>query len=172
MCLYITNSTHWGWVMHICVGNPTIIGSDNGLSSPGWSQEIIYTNAGILLIGPLGTNFSEILIKILTFSFNKMHLKMLSAEWRPFCLSLNVLRSQLHLSGTMSSRKQTQRGHEVNLLNHLQAVTHWGQDKMAAIFQTTFSNAFSWMKMFKFWLRFHWSLFPRVQLTIFQHWFR
>ena len=51
------------------------------------------------------------------------------------------------------------RGH-----NHL---THWGRDKMAAIFQTTFSNAFSWMKMFEFRLRFHWSLFPRVQLTIF-----
>ena len=50
--------------------------------------------------------------------------------------------------------------------------THWGRDKMAAIFQTTFSNAFSWMKMFKFLLRFHWSLFPRVQLTIFHHWFR
>ena len=41
-------------------------------------------------------------------------------------------------------------------------LTHWGRDKMAAIFQTTFSNAFSWMKMFKFRLRFHWSLFPRV----------
>ena len=51
-------------------------------------------------------------------------------------------------------------------------LTHWGRDKMAAIFQTTFSNAFYWMKMFKFRLRFHWSLFPRVQLTIFQHWFR
>ena len=51
-------------------------------------------------------------------------------------------------------------------------LTHWGRDKMAAIFQTTFSNAFSRMKMFKFRLRFHWSLFPRVQLTIFQHWFR
>ena len=51
-------------------------------------------------------------------------------------------------------------------------LTHWGRDKMAAISQTTFSNAFSWMKMFKFRLRFHWSLFPRVQLTIFQHWFR
>ena len=39
-------------------------------------------------------------------------------------------------------------------------------------FPTTFLNAFSWMKMFKFRLRFHRSLFPRVQLTIFQHWFR
>ena len=46
------------------------------------------------------------------------------------------------------------------------SLTHWGRDKMAAIFQTTFSNAFSWMKIFKFRLRFHWSLFPRVQLTI------
>ena len=44
--------------------------------------------------------------------------------------------------------------------------------QMAAIFQTTFSNAFSWMKMYEFRLRFHWILFPRVQLTISQHWFR
>ena len=51
-------------------------------------------------------------------------------------------------------------------------LTHWGRDKMAATFQTTFSNAFSWMKMYEFQLRFHWSLFLRVQLTIFQHWVR
>ena len=51
-------------------------------------------------------------------------------------------------------------------------LTHWGRDKMAANFLTTFSNAFSWMKIYEFRLRFHWSLFPRVQLTIFQHWFR
>ena len=43
---------------------------------------------------------------------------------------------------------------------------------MDAISQTTFSNAFSWMKMFEFRLKFHWSLFPRVQLIIFQQWFR
>ena len=53
-----------------------------------------------------------------------------------------------------------------------QCLTHWGRGKMAAIFQTAFSNAFSWMKMFEFRLKFHWSLFLRVQLTIFQHWFR
>ena len=45
---------------HICVSKQTIIGSDNGLS-PGRRQAIIWTNAGILLIGTLGTNFSEIL---------------------------------------------------------------------------------------------------------------
>ena len=52
------------------------------------------------------------------------------------------------------------------------ALTHWGRDKMAAISQTMFSNAFSWMKMHELWLRFHWGLFLRVQLTIFKHWFR
>ena len=55
--------THWGRVTHICVNKLTSIGSDNGLS-PGRRQAIIGTNGGILLIGPLGTNFSEILIEI------------------------------------------------------------------------------------------------------------
>ena len=82
--------THWGRVMHICVGILAIIGSNNGLS-PGRRQAIIWTNAAILLIRPLGTNFSEILIEIHTFSFKKMHLKMSSGKWRPFCLGLNVL---------------------------------------------------------------------------------
>ena len=66
--------THWGRVTHICVGNIAITGSDNGLS-PGRRQDIIWTNAEMLLMGPLGTNFSEILIEMHTFSFKKMHLK-------------------------------------------------------------------------------------------------
>ena len=86
--------THWGRVTHICVSKLTIIGSDNGLS-PDRRQAIIWTNAGLLLVGPLGTNFSEILIEILTFSFKKMCLKVSSAKWRPFCLGLSVL-SQCH----------------------------------------------------------------------------
>ena len=70
------------WVTHICVGNLTIIGSDIGLS-PVQRQAIIWTNAGILLIGPLRINFSEIFIEIL---IKEMHLKISSAKWRPFCL--------------------------------------------------------------------------------------
>ena len=80
---------------HICISKLTIIGSGNGLS-PDRRQAIIWTNAGILLIGPLGTNFSEILIKILTFSFNKMRLKVSSAKRRPFCLGLSVLMAPFH----------------------------------------------------------------------------
>ena len=75
---------------HICVSKLTNIGSDNGLSSFR-RQAIIWNNAGMLFIGPLGTNFSEILIEIRTFSFKKMHLKMSSEKLRPFCLGLNVL---------------------------------------------------------------------------------
>ena len=75
---------------HICLCKLTIIVSDNGLS-PGRRQAIIWTNAGILSIGPLGTNFIEILMKIHTLSFKKMHVKMSSGKCRPSCLGLNVL---------------------------------------------------------------------------------
>ena len=82
-----TTLTHWGWVTHMCVSKLTTTGSDNGLA-PGRRQTIIWTNAGMLLIRPLGTNFSKILIGVQTFSFKKMELKMSSAKWHPFCLGL------------------------------------------------------------------------------------
>ena len=87
--LHLVALTHWGRVTHICISKLTIIGSHNGLS-PGRREAIIWTSVGILLIRPLGANFSEILIEIYTFSFRKMHLKMSSGKWQPFCLGLNV----------------------------------------------------------------------------------
>ena len=51
-------------------------------------------------------------------------------------------------------------------------INHLTLDKMATISQTVFSAAFSWMKRFVFWLKFHWSLFPRIQLITTQHCFR
>ena len=78
---------------HICISELAIIGSDNGLS-PERCQAIIWTNAGILLIEALGTNFSEIWSKIHTFSITKMHLKKSSVKWHPFCPGLNVLVNQ------------------------------------------------------------------------------
>ena len=98
-CFGLNVLTHWCQATHICVSNLTIIGSDNGLS-PGRRQAIIWTNAGILLIGPFGTNFSEILIEICKFYLKPS------------------------------------------------------------------------IKIYKFRLQFHWSLFRRVQLRIFQRWFR
>ena len=83
--------THWGWVTHICVSRLTIIGSDNGLS-PSRHQIIIWTNVGILLIWPLGTNFSEISIKIQIYSFKKMHLIMSSAKGRDESIYFETLK--------------------------------------------------------------------------------
>ena len=65
---------------YICVDNLISIGSDNGLA-PGRRQAIIRASAGIVLIGPIG---SEVLMTIHTFSFMKMHLKMSPGKWRPF----------------------------------------------------------------------------------------
>ena len=83
---------HWGRATHICVGKLTIIGSDNGLS-PFRRQAIMWTNAWMLLIRTLATNFSEILGKIHSFSFKKMHLKMSSAKGRLFILGLKYARA-------------------------------------------------------------------------------
>ena len=47
-------------------------------------------------------------------------------------------------------------------------LTDWGRDKMAAIFQTTYLNVFSWMKC----LNFDEDFTDVLQLTILQHWFR
>ena len=81
--------THWGRVTHMCVSKLTIIGSDNGLS-PGRRQAIIWINAGILLIRPLGTNFNEMLIEILTFihenAFESVVCEMASILSRPQCV--------------------------------------------------------------------------------------
>ena len=132
--------THWGRVTHIGVSKLTIIGSDNGLS-PGRRQAIIWTNAGILLIGLLGTNFNEIFIEIHTFSFKKIHLKMSSRKWRPFCLGLNVLISSM-----------------ISRIRH--DVTHRCQNKIDAISQRKFSNLFLLIKM----LYFDWNCTRKGQI--------
>ena len=70
--------------------NEAIIGLNNGLL-PVQPQAIIWTNAGLLLNGPLEMNFTEIFIEIWQFSVKNIKMKMLSARCQPFCLCLNVL---------------------------------------------------------------------------------
>ena len=72
-------------------------------------------------------------------------------------------------------KQRTEAGETMNWIENgfiPTVLTHWGRDKMAATFQTIFSNPFSWMKMYKFRLRFHWSLFLRVESTVLHYWFR
>ena len=75
---------------HMCVIKLAIIVSDNGLS-PGRRQAIIWTIAGILLIGPVVINFNDISIGVHTFSLKKIHFKMSSGKWRTFCLGLYMI---------------------------------------------------------------------------------
>ena len=82
--------THWDRVTQKCVSKLTIIGSDNCLAPDRW-QAITWTNAGILLIGPSGTGFSEILIEIHTFSFKKIHLEMVANLSQPQCVKPSYL---------------------------------------------------------------------------------
>ena len=72
---FIFMLTQWGRVTHMCVSKIIIIASDNGLS-PGPRQYIIWTNDGIMSIGPFRINFGEILMKICKSWFRNMHLKM------------------------------------------------------------------------------------------------
>ena len=78
--------------------NDAIICSDNGLW-PDRRQPITWTNAGILLIEPLGRNLIEILVEIYTFSFKKILSKMSSGKCRPYCLGLNMLNMNQYFTG-------------------------------------------------------------------------
>ena len=92
--------------------NSAIIASDNGLS-PVRRQTIIRINAGILLIGLMGTNLGEILIEIYIFSYKKMHLNLSSGYCRPFCLGLNALNKKVDSSSNCKQDviENTQVGH-------------------------------------------------------------
>ena len=83
-----------------------IIGSDNGLS-PVRRQAIIWTNAGSLIIGPLGTSFSEIWNKIKQFSFTKIAFenvvwKMVAILSRPKCVNFQPTPSRMFLPWSLS----------------------------------------------------------------------
>ena len=116
--------THWGRVTHLCVSKLAIIGSVNGLS-PHRRQAIIWTNAGILLIGPLETKFSRLLIEIHTFSFKKVRLKMSSWKWRPSCLGLNVLTSSYAVQFKFYIMEPPYNTVSYNTIFHIHCTWHW-----------------------------------------------
>ena len=78
----------------------------------------------------------------------------------------------------LSSQKQLEYiGSKISYLEDalhswIQALTYLYLNKIDAILQMVVSNAFSWLKGFVFWSKFHWNLFPRVQLVIGMRWFR
>ena len=87
-CVVATALTHWGRVTYKCVSK-----LDHHLFR-WWLNFIIWNNARLLSVGPLGTNLSEIGLKIQTFSYKEISSKMSTAKWWPFYLGLNVFKVQ------------------------------------------------------------------------------
>ena len=121
---HITPLTHWGRVTHICVSELPIIGSDNGLS-PGRRQAIIWTNAGILLIGPLGTNFNDILIEIHKIhsrkSIWKCCLEMAAVLSRPQCV-----KEKMPLISN-KVKKTIPNGNDIYFAYRTGVILHWNE---------------------------------------------
>ena len=134
--------THWGRVTYICVGKLSIIGSDNGLS-PGRHQAIIWFNAGILLIEPLETNFSEILIQIHISLFKKMYLKISSGKWRPFCLGLNVLKSNFAFKNNSMEFLLGPITRQINIMYESRMKWTWHHSKLA-VEEVSFFGRLEW----------------------------
>ena len=90
------------------------------------------------------------------------------SKWKFFRNSdFSKLGGQMNIAG--SPRPSHNIWHWMRAKEIKTRLTHLPLDKMAAISQAIFSDAFSWMKIFIFWSKFHWNLFLRVQLTITQH---
>ena len=87
--------------------------------------------------------------------------------------SVNIMSSVYRCSSHTHCGRTWSFSSQMSQLNfNMIILTHLSLDKMSAILLTTFSNVFLWMKKHEFRLKFQWNLFLRVQLTIFQHWFR
>ena len=105
------------------------------------------------------------------FPFDDIIMRIILRQWHVFHNVLTCLKQVSLFVAPYSSRYCD---NDLPLLEFSGQweLTHWSRDKMAASSQTTFSNAFSWMKMHEFCLRFHWSLFLSYELTTFHHWLR
>ena len=78
------------------------------------------------------------------------------------CLGINMIMPQGHLWIYHSGKCL-----DLNMI--IKGLMNWGGDKMGTIPQSTFSNAFSWMKAFEFRLTFHctlqWKFDPKDQIN-------
>ena len=115
---------------------------------PVWRRAITWTNAGVLSAGVLWTNFNEIWIRVLSISFQKMHLKMSSAELAAILSGGDELNHCVYFC--------KEHGHM-----YLWYSTRWGWNKMAFVFyhfnssslvRQYFVLVISWFKVLRLWL--------------------
>ena len=124
-----------------------------------------------------GSNFTSVFFTLIYEPIScALPVKLVSGECHKTSM-ITILHWYRKLLGDVRQQGITWANVDQDLCHHRapqghNGLTHWGRDKMAAVSQTTLSNPFSQMKMLEFQLRFHWSFFLRVQLIIFQHWFK
>ena len=112
-----------------------------------------YLNQCWLLVNwTLGTNFCEIWMEVLTFSFKKMHLKMSSAKWRPFCPGGHELITTSHqfrwwLGGKWHHSKCQMRSHWPALCAGLLCCNFFGQPGSVSKFPPLL-----WVKLWVGWV--------------------
>ena len=104
---HVNGLINWGRVTHICVSKINHHWSREWFVA--WSAPSHYLNqCWIIVHWNLKNKLQWNLNKICTFTFKKMHLKMSSVKWRPFCLGLNMLR-------TIIQRQQTAKYNHVHI---------------------------------------------------------
>ena len=103
--------------------------------------------------------------------FENVICKVVATLWQPQCIMIEIWNSYVDdcIADTLEILQSCTKP---SMCPEQPCLSHWGRDEMDNISQTTFSNVFYAMKMFEFRLKFHWCLFPRVQFTKFQPWFR
>ena len=156
--------THWGRVMYLFVSKPRhhLVYISQGVTWP---------NDSLVWIGPLGPNCGDIWIKntavfMQEYEFENVVCKMANILSWAQCFNFRI--AAIFVRDLMPLVRK----HGTKTASVVAVLKHWVRDKMAAVLRTTFSNSFPWMKIFEFRLKFRWNMFPGVQLTISQHWFR
>ena len=119
---------------------------------PDLRQTIIRTNDDLLLSKSIGTNFSDIWIKIPQFSFKKLNIKM-SVQFQPFCLGINMLTLACYIVVHGLTRSSLIHG-DYHLLRTkplpAATMTHHQVDPWKQIsvkFESRFNNAFKKMNL-------------------------
>ena len=75
-------------------------------------QAIIWTSAGILLLGHSRTNFNDMFFEIQALTLKEIYLKISSAKLRPFCVGISLL------SARFDSFRERVQGTPLNICTH------------------------------------------------------
>ena len=180
LCYSVKHAQHSDFINEFLrAGNVSIPGSKQQFSSRfgSCSMPIRYVMFNTLRPRQNGRHFADDISKCIFLNENAWILIKDSLKFVPKGSINNSAALVQIMAWRRPGDKPLSKPKLVKILTHIcvtrpQWVNTLRRDKMDAISQTTFSNEFSWMKMYQIRLRFHLNLFPRVQLTIFQHCFR